>query len=133
LTGLTKYQGVAVKTFNYGEVNDYLIGKRATNPVIITTNEFTPTPNQHVLGDAQRNCAGLRNPPLRSESFSALKRFSISNYAKLSVRVHYFNAFNRVQVGGLDTNILDSTFGQVTLAGSNLMNRQGQVTASIEF
>ena len=62
-----------------------------------------------------------------------MKRFSISDYAKLSVRVDYFNAFNRVQVGGPDTNILDSTFGQVTSAGSNLMNRQGQVTARIEF
>jgi hypothetical protein len=125
--------GVKVRTLNYGEVNDFLTGKRSTNPVIITANAFTPTPNQYVLGDSVRNYAGLRNPPLRTESFSLLKFFSISEYAKLSLRVDYFNAFNRVQVGSPDTNILDSTFGQVTSAGSNLMNRQGQMTARIEF
>jgi hypothetical protein len=62
-----------------------------------------------------------------------MKRFSISDYAKVSLRLDYFNAFNRVQVGSPDTNILDSTFGQVTSAGSNQMNRQGQITGRIEF
>ena len=125
--------GAAVKTLNYGQVNDFLIGKRSTNPVIFSTNAFTPTPNQYVLGDSSRNYPGLRNPPLRTESFSLMKRFSISDYAKISIRMDYFNAFNRVQVGGPDNNILNSTFGQVTSAGSNLMNRQGQITGRIEF
>ena len=125
--------GVKVQTSNYGAVKDYLTGRRATNPIIFSTNAFTPTPNQYVLGDSVGNYSGLRNPPLRNESFSLMKRFSISDYAKLSLRVDYFNAFNRVQANGPDTNILDSTFGQVTSAGSNMMNRQGQITGRIEF
>lgn len=125
--------GAKIQTFNYGEVKDYLTRKRATNPTIFSTNAFTPTPNQYVLGNSSRNYAGLRNPPQRTESFSLMKRFSISESTKVSLRMDYFNAFNRVQVGGPDTNILDSTFGQVTYAGSNQMNRQGQITGRIEF
>jgi hypothetical protein len=125
--------GAKVQTFNYGAVKDYLIGKRSTNPATFSTNAFTPTPNQYVLGDSLRNYPGLRNPPTRTESVSLMKRFSISDYAKLSLRLDYFNAFNRVQVGNPDTNILNSTFGQVTSAGSNQMNRQGQITGRIEF
>jgi hypothetical protein len=125
--------GAPVSTFNYGKVVDYLTGKTSVNPTVFTTNAFAKTPNQYVLGDTQRNYPSLRNPPLREESFSLIKRFSISDYAKLSIRMDYFNAFNRVLVGGPDTNILDSTFGQVTSTGSNLINRQGQITGRIEF
>jgi hypothetical protein len=45
----------------------------------------------------------------------------------------YFNAFNRTIVNGPDTNISDSTFGEVTSEGSAIINRQGQVTFRVEF
>lgn len=125
--------GVKIRTFNYGQVVQYLTHKRASNPVMFTTNAFTPTPNQYVLGNTERNYSSLRNPPLRDESFSLLKTFSLRGAAKFIIRMDYFNAFNRTQVGGPDTNILDSTFGQVTNTGSNLINRQGQITGRIEF
>ena len=126
-------QGVHVDTFPYKAVKDFLTGKRSTNPVMFTTNAFIATPSQYELGNTDRNYSGLRNPPIRSESFSLLKRFSLSEYAKISLRMDYFNAFNRTVVGGPDTNILNSTFGQVTYAGSTFMNRQGQITGRIEF
>lgn len=125
--------GANISTFKYGRVKNFLTGKTAVNPQVFTTNAFTQTANQYVLGDTQRNYSSLRNPPSRTESFSLSKRFSLSEYAKLSLRMDYFNAFNRAQVGGPDTNILDSTFGQVTYAGSTQMNRQGQITGRIEF
>jgi hypothetical protein len=125
--------GVNIRTFNYGAVKDYLTHQRTTNPVMFTTNAFTPTPTQYQLGDATRNYAGLRNPPLREESFSLMKRFSLPGSASFLIRMDYFNAFNRTLVGNPDTNILDSTFGQVTQTGSNLINRQGQITGRIQF
>jgi hypothetical protein len=45
----------------------------------------------------------------------------------------YFNAFNRTIVYGPDTNINDSTFGEVTGEGSAIINRQGQATFRIQF
>ena len=125
--------GAKISTRSYHSVIDYLTGKSSNNPQVFTTNAFTPTANQYVLGDSARNYSSLRNPPLRTENFSLSKRFSISEDAKLSIRMDYFNAFNRVQVGGPDNNILNSTFGQVTYAGSNQINRQGQITGRIEF
>ena len=50
-----------------------------------------------------------------------------------SLRVDYFNAFNRTQLQGPDGNSLDSTFGQVINLSSQISNRQGQATFRVEF
>jgi hypothetical protein len=50
--------------------------------------------------------------------------------------VDYFNAFNRTQFNGPDTNRADSNFGIVTNAGTpgNFpSNRQGEVSFRLEF
>ena len=125
--------GAKRETYDYDRAKDYFLGKVTTPPAMFTTNAFTPTPSQYVLGDAARNYATLRNPPLRMEDIDLIKHFSIGEQVRLILRMDYFNAFNRTIVNGPDTNALDSTFGQVTSEGSTIINRQGQATFRIEF
>jgi hypothetical protein len=75
----------------------------------------------------------LRSPPLREENFDAIKSFHITEQLRASLRVDYFNAFNRTQLEAPDTNSLDSTFGQVNNLNSQVSNRQGQATFRVEF
>jgi hypothetical protein len=67
------------------------------------------------------------------ESFDASKSFRLGEWATATVRVDYFNAFNRTQIEPPDNDISDSTFGQVTSQGSQISNRQGQATFKVTF
>jgi hypothetical protein len=123
---------VGLSTASYSRVRDYFVGKipvaQMYNPAA-----FTPTPTQYVIGNAQRNYSGMRNAPLALENLDAMKNFYIGERVKAILRVDYFNAFNRTQFNGPDNNASDGTFGQVTGQGSNISNRQGQVTFRVEF
>ncbi len=125
-------KGVPLKTFDYGMSKAYFTGKAATPPIQFTTNAYQNTGPWQV-GDSQRSYAGVRAPPLRIESFDAIKTFRLGEYVRASVRVDYFNAFNRTQFEEPDTNSLDSTFGQITNLNSQISNRQGQATFRVEF
>jgi hypothetical protein len=67
------------------------------------------------------------------ESFDVIKTFHIGEHVRASLRLDYFNAFNRTQLQSPDTNSLDTTFGQVTSLSSQISNRQGQGTFRVEF
>ena len=125
--------GVKRATFDYDRAKDYFMGKLPSPPKMFTTNAFTPTPNQFVLGNTLRNYASLRKPPLRMEDLDLIKNFSITNRVTALLRMDYFNAFNRTIVNGPDNNIEDSTFGEVTGEGSAIINRQGQITFRVQF
>lgn len=125
--------GVERKTFDYGRAKDYFLGKLSSPPKMFTTDAFTPTANQYVLGNSARNYASLRNPPTRMEDIGATKHFHFGEKVSALLRMDYFNAFNRTIVYGPDTNINDSTFGEVTGEGSAIINRQGQATFRIQF
>lgn len=123
---------VGLSTASYSKVRDYFVGKipvaQMFNPAA-----FTLTPSQYVIGDAQRNYTGMRNPALLLENLNAKKNFYIGERVTAALSVDYFNAFNRTQFNGPDNNASDGTFGQVTSQGSNISNRQGQVSFRIEF
>ena len=71
---------------------------------------------------------------MRIENFSGIKTFRLfSERARASLRVDYFNAFNRTQLEAPDTNNLDTTFGQINNLSSQITNRQGQATFRVEF
>jgi Carboxypeptidase regulatory-like domain len=125
--------GTKIKTYNYGAVKDYFVGRSAKPPVMFTTNAFALTPSPYVLGNGIRAYSGLRTPPLRNESFSAMKSFRWGEKATGTLRVDYFNAFNRTQFSGPDSDMSDSTFGTVTGEYSQITNRQGQATFRIDF
>ncbi len=85
------------------------------------------------LGDAVRAYAALRTAPLRVEDFDAIKYFHITERVRASLRVDYFNAFNRTRLQALDEDSLDSTFGQINNLSSQISNRQGQAMFRVEF
>jgi hypothetical protein len=124
--------GVPMKTYSYNRSKQYFTGKSGTQPIQFTTNAFKNT-DAFQLGDAVRSYAALRTPPLRIENFDAIKYFHFGEGITASLRVDYFNAFNRTQLQAPDTNSLDSTFGQITNLSSQISNRQGQATFRVEF
>ncbi|HEV2273086.1 MAG TPA: carboxypeptidase-like regulatory domain-containing protein [Acidobacteriaceae bacterium] len=125
-------KGVPLTTYNYGRSKQYFTGKSATAPIQFSTSAFQNT-GAWALGDAVRSYAALRTPPLRIENFDAIKSFHISDRVQASLRVDYFNAFNRTQLQAPDQNSSDSTFGQITGLSSQISNRQGQATFRVEF
>ncbi|MGH9511462.1 MAG: carboxypeptidase regulatory-like domain-containing protein [Terriglobales bacterium] len=124
--------GVSLKTFSYSRSMDYFRGKTPVQPVQFTTNAFAIAGTWQV-GDALRSYSELRTPPLRIEDFAAFKTFTVGERVRTTLRVDYFNAFNRTRLNGPDTEVEDSTFGQITNLGSQISNRQGQATIRIEF
>ena len=123
---------VSLSTGSYKKARDYFVGK-APVAQMFDPNSFTLTPSQYVLGSATRNYGGMRNPPLYMENLNAKKNFYIGERWKAILSVDYFNAFNRTQFQGPDNNKSDAQFGQVTQQGSQISNRQGQVSFRIEF
>ena len=124
--------GVPLKTYSYNRSKDFFTGKTSVQPVQFTTNAFANT-GPWALGSAVRAYRAMRTPPLRLESFDGIKTFRIGEHVRASVRVDYFNAFNRTQLQQPDNNSLDSTFGQITNLSSQISNRQGQATFRVEF
>jgi hypothetical protein len=125
-------QSVPLKTFSYSRSKDFFTGKTSAQPVQFSTNAFANT-GPWELGTSKRAYAALRTPPLRLENFDVIKSFSIGDHVKASLRLDYFNAFNRTRLQAADNNSLDSTFGQITNLSSQISNRQGQGTFRIEF
>jgi hypothetical protein len=123
---------VHLKTFSYSRSKAFFTGKTPTQPVQFPTNAFQNT-GPWALGTAVRSYPALRTPPLRLESFNAIKSFRIGDHVQASLRIDYFNAFNRTQLQSPDNNSLDSTFGQITNLSSQISNRQGQATFRVEF
>jgi hypothetical protein len=123
---------VSLKTFNYGRSKDFFKGKTPVQPVQFTTGAFANT-GPWQLGTSKRAYAALRTPPLRIESFDAIKSFHFGEHVRASLRLDYFNAFNRTQLQAPDNNSLDTTFGQIINLSSQISNRQGQGTFRVEF
>ena len=122
----------SLSTASYSRVRDYFLGK-AKVAQMFNPAGFTLTPTQYVIGNANRIYGALRNPGLAMESLNAKKHFYMGDRFQAILSVDYFNAFNRTQFNGPDGNINDGTFGQVTGQGSNISNRQGQVSFRVEF
>lgn len=125
-------QGVKLKTYNYSLSKNYFTGKSASPPAQFPINAFVNT-GPWELGNAVRSYASLRTPPLRVENFDVIKTFPIGERVRATLRLDYFNAFNRTQLQGPDANSLDSTFGQINNLSSQISNRQGQATFRLEF
>jgi Carboxypeptidase regulatory-like domain len=123
---------VGLSTASYSRARDYFVGK-IPHAQMFDPAGFTPTRTQYVIGDAKRIYSELKNPALYMESLNAKKHFYFGERVTATLSVDYFNAFNRTQFNGPDGNANSGTFGQVTSQGSNINNRQGQVTVRVEF
>lgn len=115
----------------YGSIPNFFEGKGAA-PTLFSTNAWTNTGSQYVLGNAKRNYTMVRGPWYPVEDLSAKKMFHFTESTMLTLRMDYFNAFNRTQAPFPTTDINASNFGQVTTQFSG-GNRQGQAQVVFNF
>ena len=123
---------VGLSTASYSKARDYFV-KKIPHAQMFDPGGFTPTRTQYVIGNAKRIYSELKNPALYMESLNAKKHFYFGERVTATLSVDYFNAFNRTRFQGPDGNVNNGTFGQVTSQGSQISNRQGQVTLRVEF
>ena len=71
----------------------------------------------------------IREPYARNEDIS-IQKASASAATRMQVRAELLNAFNRHTFGGVNTNVLDARFGQITSVSGN---RIGQIGVRLEF
>ena len=116
---------------NYGQITKYFEGKIPA-PLLFSTTAWSNTGSQYVLGNANRNYSAVRGPWYPVENLSAKKLFRMTEGTSFTVRMDYFNAFNRVQAPFPTTTLGSSNFGQVT-SKFTATNRQGQIEATFNF
>lgn len=89
-------------------------GTRALFKQYLNPNCFQ-NPAQSQLGNGGNYQSQARNPGLATEDLSVHKSMSIGSEQQynLSFRLEFFNVFNRNSLAGPDTNMSDSTFGQI--------------------
>jgi outer membrane receptor protein involved in Fe transport len=76
------------------------------------------------FGDTGKNI--LRGPRFFDADLAAIKNAKITERLSMEFRGELFNAFNNVNFGKPDGNLLDSTYGQITgLAGASSSNTYG--------
>jgi len=124
--------GVKLDTASYSKARDYFLGKIGTAQMF-PQDGFTLTPTQYVIGNAKRTYPELRNPAYYNEDVNVRKHFYFTERFQGILAVDYFNAFNRTRFQQPDGNASNGTFGQVTSQGSQISNRQGQVSFRLEF
>jgi hypothetical protein len=97
---------------------------------LFTQADF-PTPTAGTEGNLPRNC--YRNPGMVQFDASLLKNNPIAwigDKGNLQIRFDFLNVLNHVNLGSVDANMADSTFGKVTSA---LGSRQLQLGLRIAF
>jgi hypothetical protein len=91
-----------------------------------------PAPAQ--LGTAGNYQSQVRNPGVATEDLGVHKSMAVGEDKRynLTLRMEFFNIFNRDALGGPDTNMADSTFGQIISYGG-IGGRVGQFGARFTF
>jgi hypothetical protein len=86
------------------------------------------------LGTAGNFIAQIRNPGLATEDLGLHKSLVMGPEGRytLTLRIEFFNLFNRDALGGPDTNMADSTFGKIINYGG-IGGRLGQFGARFTF
>jgi hypothetical protein len=72
----------------------------------------------------------FRNPNFLQTDAGLLKATAITERVRMQLRFEFFNLFNRVNLGPIDANMADGTFGKST---SQLNPRWIQIGANITF
>jgi hypothetical protein len=86
------------------------------------------------LGNGQNYLAQVHNPGTATEDLGLHKILTAGQDQQynLTLRVEFFNLFNRHSLAGPDTNLGDATFGQI-LGYGGIGGRIGQVGARFTF
>jgi hypothetical protein len=105
--------------------------KGSTPPSFINVNAFM-NPADYTFGNIPRTQPyNLHTPFLLDEDFSLTRDFKVWERTTLQLRAEAFNTFNRVQFGGIGTNISSSNFG--TVGGQGNSPRKLQFEAKVSF
>jgi hypothetical protein len=123
---------VSLWSGNYNKIKPFFEGKIPTAPFLFSTNAWSNTGSEYVLGDAKRAYNAVRGPWFPVENLNVIKRIHIPGGSWFTLRIDYFNALNRTQLPFPTTGLGSSNFGQVTnkFAGGN---RQGQLEVTYNF
>jgi hypothetical protein len=89
------------------------------------------TPSSFQFGSSARSHTDLRNPNFYNENFGLLKRVPIHERLLLTVRLEFFNAFNRTVFAAPQSNVSNAQFGRIS--GQSNTPRQGQVALRLDF
>jgi len=108
-------------------------GSRALNKTWLNTSCFQ-NPANGQLGTGQNFQPQVRNPGLATEDLAMHKALAVGPDQRfnVSLRMEFFNVFNRDALAGPDTNKSDGTFGQI-LGYGGPGGRVGQFGARITF
>jgi hypothetical protein len=117
---------------NYNQITKFFEGKLPTAPLLFNTSAYSNTGSEYVLGNAKRTYNSVRGPWYPSENLNLVKKVHLTEGTSFTLRIDYFNAFNRVQAPFPTTSLGSSNFGQITSKFS-ATNRQGQIEASYNF
>jgi hypothetical protein len=115
--------------YDYPNVSSYnmLSGRHADLTGVFTKANFpAPTPGT----EGNERWGGFRNPGYADNDISASKDTRITERVKLQLRFEFYNAFNRVNLGGINANLTSSQFGEST---SQLNPRNLNISAKILF
>jgi hypothetical protein len=127
--------------FNVDWHNYYNNLKGGTTP-IFNTSIFS-SPGAWTIGNAGFLYNNFRNPWYNEEDFSLGKKFFVNERVNFEVKMEYFNALNRFNIGNcMDTNVGDANFGlnsspgvpcQAANNNGAIIPRQGQVKLQVNF
>jgi len=108
-------------------------GQRKLYGQYLNTSCFQ-NPTNGYFGTGRNYQEAVRNPGTATEDLGLHKSVAAGPGGRynLTMRVEFFNVFNRHALGGPDTNMGDSTFGQIISYGG-VGGRQGQFGARMTF
>ncbi len=110
-------------------------GHKGIGQTYLNTSCFSnPDASTGALGNGQNFQAGARNPGFSSEDLAAHKTFSAGsdNQYKLTLRMEFYNVFNRAHLDGPVANLTDPNYGRITNYTSD-PGRVGQFGARFTF
>ena len=88
-------------------------------------------PADNTFGNYPYN--GMFGPQFINQDLSAVKSFTIKERWRFSIRAEAFNVFNHTNLGTPNTNITDSTAGQITSLPASYSMRRLQFAARMDF
>jgi len=104
--------------------------KASAPPSFINVNAFM-NPANYTFGNISRTQPyNLHSPFYLDEDFSLTRDFKVWERTTLQLRAEAFNTFNRVQFGGIGTNISSSNFGAVGGQGNSPRKLQFETKVS---
>jgi hypothetical protein len=118
-----------LRAAGYDKANFDLANTRLPSNTYLDRSKFSD-PAPLTLGTGAFRYAQARGPGMLNEDLGIRKSHRINERYRLQLRADFFNVLNRHQVGGVNTNVNNALFGQMTTASGN---RVGQVGVRLDF